>query len=128
MLKQRCCYGFPKNILKKKKILHPRHYAYKTLRNFYLYKSDTVETFPEEVQARFKRRVFNIVNEVELSLYENRADLNYSLPINSPPSSKQSTYQQLPSSDQSTYNSCQMKPIFLQTIQIRLLTSTQNTK
>ncbi|CAG4953026.1 unnamed protein product [Parnassius apollo] len=40
----------------------------KALRNFFLSMSDTVETFPKEVQARIKRRVFNIVNEAELSL------------------------------------------------------------
>ncbi|XP_050677817.1 uncharacterized protein LOC126978696 [Leptidea sinapis] len=64
----------------------------KALRNFFLSMSDTVETFPKEVQARIKRRVFNIVNEAELSLYENSTDLNYSLSINSPPSTNQSTY------------------------------------
>lgn len=67
----------------------------KALRNFFLSMSDTVETFPKEVQARIKKRVFDIVNEAELSLYENSADLNYSLPINSPPSSNPSTYHQL---------------------------------
>lgn len=73
------------------------------LRNFFMSMSDTVATFPKEVQARIKRRVFNIVNEAELSLYENSTDLNYSLPINSPPSSNQSTYEQLPSRHESTY-------------------------
>lgn len=76
-----------------------------SLRNFFISMSmsDTVEAFPKEVQARIKRRVFNIVNEAELCLYGND-DLSYSLLINSPPSSNQSSnYQPLSSSNQPIY-------------------------